>query len=262
MAKKHATFGDLRSLLATRPVTASTWRKLARGLYFFEGPEDLEQVVLPYCVHALKAWPTSLPREAPAHWIHQDDGRARTAPLHPALGLATHITIVGSLTLELADAVLAACRPGQARALVVKAGASPQDALGRLLEGMCWENLRSLHVSNLPLTEDVTLALFAQPWLPELERLALHGGMYDRQLARLPDRFVRLRWLELNDNHLGEDSVLRLRAMESLGRLEALAINNNELERDAVELFDLPAASIPHDVWQEAREEHYWEVFE
>jgi len=270
MTKKNkpTTLGDLRSLLATTPPTRSTWNKLARALYFFDGREPLHEVVLPYCATELERhWPDAavLERHAHQHWFYQDDGAIR-APLHPAIGLATHVSLTNTeVDRELLEVIRDACALGALSALELCGISHDLDAIAELLMDPACANLRALKLELLGYLDDRLVdALIAAPWTSQLTRLALSGGISDDGLSKLADadNLHGLRWLDLSYNSLTDSSLRRLTEMKSLRDLGSLTLLGNKLSEDAGELANALTSTFERDVLTEAWNEYYWDAFE
>ena len=265
MTKKNkpSSFGDIRSLLYERPVTISTWNKLARALYFFEEPELLQEEVFPYCVEAIADWPDDLRRPGPSHWVFLDDGGERDV-FHPALALATHVELDGLLGEEGARTLAQMWRGNLLRGLFIRNLETSPEAFAILLDAEIWGSILELSCS-MWMPKPLLERLLDQPWMSRLIRLGLDDtDLDDDVLAYMAkkDNFTNLEHLELANNNITPEGIEHLQGMKSLGEVKFLSLVGNAFQYEDAELFDEQTRSLPGHVLDDAWDEYYWDAFE
>lgn len=77
------TFGDVRALI--HHPSPTNWKALIAALCVWPDPQELRQIVLPYCEQSLAAWP-DMWRHASPGWIN--DALADREVIHPGVWLA------------------------------------------------------------------------------------------------------------------------------------------------------------------------------
>lgn len=246
-----ATFGDLRSLLqSSHLLPEEQWRQLCDIVEQFAG-EELEEVILPYCLAHLERIPLET-RRVPLRWLE----RLLRSEALPFLTIAAVLdTEARSMRLENIGAEVLAKTPhlDHLRVLTLRRQLIHSTGLEHLLGAYWMEDLEQLHLDeNLLGDSGIAMLAASAPW-PSLDTLSLRAtGIARSSVDRLFDSslMLRLKRLDLSRNDIGWGIGAALRPRLPKARhLEYLALNRCGLVRHDAKLLGeaiLDAPSLRH----------------
>lgn len=220
------TFGDIRSRL--HHPTASNWQTITQWVRRWPDARERDEVILPYCIAQLRAWPDHL-RVAEDVWFERFiAGDGERGAWRAIYSLARRITFSNdTIALKSWRQLLDLACWGELRSLSLRTikfgGARGFDAL---FESSMLDSLAHLCIEDIPLDNATTRALFSHLERAhrleslELERVRLSNAQLEALLTSPIGK--QLRALSLRDNNLDEMSCALLSEGPTLPRLERL----------------------------------------
>jgi hypothetical protein len=145
-----------------------SWRLLGELLDVWPDARERDEVIVPYCLDSLRAWPERL-RVAPLRWV----GRAMKGEPPAALALCTRITIDDTLALVGGLDPLFALELPALTHLSFRSWTLNQRVLRRLLSAPLCAGLTSLDLYDHRLNEALWDMLLGWERLPQLHHLGL-----------------------------------------------------------------------------------------
>lgn|GEM_PF-5995378 len=199
-----ATFGDLRSILQSSERSPNErWALLTELIEQFAG-DELDEVILPYCLSHLERIPLEV-RRVPLRWLERI---LRSEPL-PFLPIAAVLDTEGrGMRLENIGAEVIGKTPhlDNLRVLALRRQLIHPSGLAHLLAADWMENLERLHLDeNLLGDGGIQDLASSAPW-PSLKTLSVRAcGIARGGVARLFDSslMLHLEDLDLSRNELG-----------------------------------------------------------
>lgn len=226
-----ATFGDLRSILqSSERSPAERWARLTELIETFHG-DELEEVILPYCLSHLERIPLEV-RRVPLRWLELIL-RSRELPFLPIVAVLD--TEGRNMRLENIGAEVIAKTPhlDNLRVLALRRQLIHPSGLEHLLAAPWMENLERLHLDeNLLGDSGIQSLATSAPW-PSLKVLSVRAcGIARGGVARLFDSslMLHLEDLDLSRNELGWGIGATMGArLPRARRLERLALRRGGL---------------------------------